>query len=250
MDPTGNPLVRKLELFTRLSTDDRTAIEALSSERVHHLPPRADLIREGDRPTHVNLFLSGWACRYKLLGDGRRQIISFFLPGDLCDHNIFVLRHMDHSIGTITRATVAEIGRERLEELTLGHPRVTQAFWWETLVNAAVQREWAVSLGQRDAVERIGHLFCELYLRLASVGLAQGGECDLPLTQVDLADAAGMTSVHVNRSLKELRAANLAVLKGRVLTIPSLRALQSASLFNDNYLHLGREGAHLDANEG
>ena len=193
--------------------------------------------------------MSGWACRYKVLEDGRRQIISFFLPGDLCDHNVFVLSSMDHSIGTVTEAMVAEISRESLDAMTLNHSRVAQALWWETLVNAAIQREWAVSLGQRDAVERIGHLLCELYLRLESVGLARQGTCDFPLTQVDLAETAGLSAVHVNRSLQELRAANLIVLKGRVLTIPNLRALQAASLFNENYLHLGREGRHLDANE-
>lgn len=245
---SGNPLVRKLELYVRLSSEDRQVVERMSSERIRHVPPRSDVISEGDQPTHVNLFLSGWACRYKILEDGRRQIISFFLPGDLCDHNIFVLRQMDHSIGTLTNATVAEIGREHLEALTLNHPRITQALWWETLVNSAIQREWAVSLGQRDAVERIGHLLCELFMRLRSIGLTHDKSCELPLTQGELAETTGLSAVHVNRSLQELRAANLIVLKGRVLTIPDLKALQNAALFNDNYLHLSREGAHLDAN--
>lgn len=249
MSRTGNPLVRKLQLYVQLSADDKRAVETMSSARVRTIQARSDLISEGDRPNYVNLFLSGWACRYKVLEDGRRQIISYFLPGDLCDHNIFVLRTMDHSIGTVTETTIAEIDRERLEAITLRHPRVTQALWWETLVNSAIQREWAVSLGQRDAVERIGHLLCELYMRLESVGLAEKGTCEFPLTQVELAETTGLSAVHVNRSLQELRAANLIVLKGRVLTIPSLKSLQAASLFNDNYLHLGREGRQLDSNE-
>ena len=249
MPLSGNPLTRKLELYVRLSARDRAAVEQISRERIHELPARSDVIHEGDRPSHIKLFISGWACRYKVLEDGRRQIISYFLPGDLCDHNVFVLRSMDHSIGTITPAVVAEISRERLEELTLRHPRITQALWWETLVNAAIQREWAVSLGQRDAVERIGHLLCELYMRLESIGLAQDGVCEFPLTQVDLAETAGLSTVHVNRSLQELRGAKLITLKGRTLIIPDLKALQRASLFNDNYLHLGREGGHLDAND-
>lgn len=250
MPAVENPLIRKLQNFVRLSAEDRTAIESLSGARVRQFGVREDLIREGDRPEHINLFLSGWACRYKILADGRRQIVSFFLPGDLCDHNVFILREMDHSIGTLTPAVVAEIGRNDMDQVTLRHPRITQAFWWETLVNAAVQREWAVNLGQRDAVERIGHLFCELYIRLASVGLARDNSCDLPLTQSDLADATGLSAVHVNRSLQDLRAANLIIFKGKVLTIPDLTALQAASLFNRNYLHLDRLGRHLDANDG
>jgi len=244
-----NPLIRKLERFTRLSRDDRQVLEQASAEAVRQLGPREDIIREGEAPQAVNLILSGWACRYKHLEDGRRQIIALFLPGDLCGNPVFVLREMDHSIGTLTTAVVAQIARPRIEAMMLHRPRLTQALWWESLVGAAVQREWTVSLGQRDATERLSHLLCEIFLRLRAVGLAEGDRCDLPVRQAELADALGLSTVHVNRTLQELRAAKLIGLKGKTLTIPSLPALQDAAQFNPHYLHLDREGRHLDANE-
>jgi CRP-like cAMP-binding protein len=244
-----NPLVTKLGRFVRLASADAAMIERISAKRVRNFEPHEDIIHEGDRPEHINLILSGWACRYKVLEDGRRQVIAFFLPGDLCDLNVFVLRHMDHSIGTITAVTLSEITRDSFDELMMSHPRVTQALWWESLVNTATQREWAVNLGQRDATERLAHLFCELFLRLKSSGLARGDTVDMPLTQVELGDATGLSAVHVNRTLQELRSSGLIVLKGRTLTIPDFEALKAVALFNANYLHLDREGRHLDANE-
>lgn len=241
-------IVRKLSQFVRLSAEDQRVLERAASHRVRRFGPREDIIQEGDRPSHINLMLSGWACRYKQLEDGRRQIVAFFIPGDLCDLNIFILREMDHSIGTVTQATVAELSREMIEEITLNHPRITQALWWETLVNAAVQREWTVNVGQRSAAERMAHLICELFLRLRAVGLTDADSFELPITQVELADAIGLSAVHVNRTLRELREARLITLKGKLLSIPDLKALQNAALFNPNYLHLDREGSHLDAN--
>ena len=245
-----NPLIRKLEQFTRLSEHDRAVLSRAAAERVRHFAPREDIIREGDRPREVNLFLTGWACRYKQLEDGRRQVVAFFLPGDLCDHNVFILREMDHSIAALTPVTVAELSRDTFEGITLDHPRITQALWWETLVNASVQREWTVNLGQRDATERMAHLFCELFLRLRGVGLTDGDGCEFPITQADLAEATGMSTVHVNRTVQELRSRGLVVLRGRRLTIPDLDALMAAGLFSANYLHLNHEGRRLDANGG
>ena len=201
----ANPLLLKLERFTRLSADDQAAILRAAGDRVRRLGPRSDLLLEGDRPLHLNLLMSGWACRYKQLADGRRQIVAFFLPGDLCDLNIYILREMDHSVGTLTPATVSEIARSAIDELTLHHPRVTQALWWETLVNASIHREWIVNIGQRAAFERIGHLLCELFIRLRTVGLTREDSCDFPLTQTELAEASGLSTVHVNRTLQELR---------------------------------------------
>lgn len=240
-------LIRKLKSFTRLSVLDRQALEAAAAEKQRRLGAREDIICEGDNPSHVNLILDGWACRYKQLEDGRRQIISFFLPGDLCDTHIYVLRAMDHSIGTLTPVTFAEISRESLTQVTNRHSRIAQALWWDTLVSASVQREWTVNLGQRSATERVCHLLCELFLRLRAVGLTEGDRCLLPVTQADLADAMGLSTVHINRTLQELRGNGLIVLKGRYLTIPDLSALQVASLFNPNYLHLDHVGRHLDA---
>ena len=241
-------LIRKLEQFTKLSRDDRQALENAAVKR-RTFAEHSDIIQEGDSPSHVNLILEGWACRYKQLDDGRRQIISFFVPGDLCDTHVYLLREMDHSIAALTPVRLAEIPRAALDQLTEEHPRVMKALWWDTLVSVAIQREWTVNLGQRTAIERLGHLFCELFVRLRAVGLTDGDSCPLPVTQVELADAMGLSNVHINRTLQELRRAGLVVFKGKRLTIPDLAALQKVSLFNPNYLHLDHEGRHLDANE-
>lgn len=242
-------LVLRLDAFTRLSQDDRAVIDRASRRSVREVDARRDLIREGDSPRFVYLMLDGWTCRYKTLPDGRRQIVAFFIPGDLCDLNIYILKEMDHSVGAITPIRVAEIGREEMDQLTVDHPRITQALWWNELVTVAIQREWTLNLGQRTAFERIAHLLVEMFLRLEAVAMTQGDSVAFPLTQVDLADATGLTPVHVNRTLQELRRAGLVELHNRRLTIPDMAALKDAAMFNDNYLHLNREGGHLDANE-
>jgi CRP-like cAMP-binding protein len=240
-------LTSRLEAFTRLSPADKDAIAKLSKvTRV--VAPRRDLIREGEKPKYVHLMVEGWACRYKTLPDGRRQVVAFFVPGDFCDLNVYILKQMDHSIGAITRLAVADISREDMDGLTTNHPRVTQALWWESLVQGATQREWTLNLGQRSAYERIAHLFVELYLRLKIVGMTRNGNCDFPLTQVDIADATGLTPVHVNRTLQELRRDNLIILERKQLEIPDLNRLRDVAMFNSNYLHLEHEGRHLDAN--
>jgi CRP-like cAMP-binding protein len=244
-----SPLALRLEAYTKLSQDDLTGIDRVSRKGVREVGARRDLIREGDRPKSVFLILEGWACRYKQLPDGRRQVVGLFIPGDICDLNVYILKEMDHSIGSITGVKVAEIGRDDFEQLMQDNPRILQALFWDELVTVSIQREWTLNLGQRTAYERISHLFVELFLRLQAVRLTQGNSCDFPLTQVDLADATGLTAVHVNRTLQELRKEGLIELQGRKLTIPDLDALKDAALFNDNYLHLGHEGAHLDAND-
>ncbi|WP_027582107.1 Crp/Fnr family transcriptional regulator [Bradyrhizobium sp. Ai1a-2] len=244
-----SPLVRKLEQFVRLSSTDRAYLTRAASERLRKFGPRVDIVREGERPKDVQLVVAGWACRYKQLEDGRRQVVSIFLPGDSCDLNVFILREMDHSIGSITDVTVADLSREFFEEISAGYPRIVTALWWESLVDAAIQREWTLNLGQRTALERMAHLLCELFFRLRLAGLTNGESCDFPLTQADLADASGLSKVHVNRTLQELRSANLIVLKGKTLVVPDLRRLMDAGLFNSNYLHMEREGRQLDATE-
>jgi CRP-like cAMP-binding protein len=245
-----NPLIRKLEQFTKLSTEDKRVLDDAARGRVRRRRAREDVIREGDKPLDVNLILEGWACRYKMLPDGRRQITAFFVPGDLCDQHVFVLCEMDHSIAALTPITFAEISRNTFQDITSNYRRITQALWWDTLVTAAIQREWVVNLGRRTAFERLGHLLCELFMRLRAVGLTSGDTCELPVTQAELADAAGLTPVHVNRTLQELRAADLIIQRGKHLTIPDLKALETASLFNLSYLHAGHEGSSLDAKDG
>lgn len=216
-------------------------MDALSDGLIRAIAAKRDLIREGDQPQAMFLLASGWACRYKTLADGRRQIVAFLLPGDLCDLHNHVLGAMDHSIGALTPVQYLEVTHDRVAEVVTIYPRLGRALWWQTLVGLAVQREWTLNNGQRSALERIGHLFCELYHRLKGVGLTQGSGYAFPLTQNDLAEATGLTPVHVNRTLQEMRAAGLIVLKDRVLDIPDLDALEDAVLFTPDYLHLDGE---------
>ena len=245
-------LTRKLEQFTRLSADDKEALERIAGLKVMRLGPRDDLIREGDKPTHLNLILEGWACRYKVLEDGRRQITAFLVPGDMCDLRMFILKEMDHSLGALSPLTVAEIPSDAMLEVTHRSPRLSHALWWNSLVEEAIAREWITVVSQREALERMAHLFCELLLRLRSVGLTResqdGHSFELPVTQEQLADATGMTTVHVNRTLQQMREQGLIIWRGRTVTIPDLEALQAIALFNSNYLHLEREGQDFDAN--
>lgn len=244
---SDSPVASKLEAFTKLSADDKAALSQVS-RNIRFVEPRRDLISEGDKPRFVHLVLDGWACRYKQLPDGKRQIVSLFVPGDFCDVNVYILKYMDHSIGAITRLKVAMITAEEMSALTEQRPRMLQALWWHELVTTAIQREWTLNIGQRSAYERLAHLLTELYIRLNTVGRAQGGRCDFPLTQNDLADATGLTAVHVNRTLQELRRDKLIELDRRQLQILDLERMMDAAMFNPNYLHLDHEGRHLDAN--
>lgn len=239
--PSGSSLATKLEAFAKLPSDDRSALAGISSS-IRYVDARHDLISEGDQPRNVHLVLDGWGCRYKELPDGKRQIVSFLVVGDFCDLNMHILEVMDHSIGAITRLKVAVIAPDEMDALTAGRPRVTRALWWSELVTAAIEREWTLNLGQRSAYERLGHLLVELYVRLWTVGRAHEGRCDFPLTQNDLADATGLTSVHVNRTLQGLRRDRLIELGRRQLRILDFKRLMRVSTFNPYYLHLDREG--------
>jgi CRP-like cAMP-binding protein len=240
-------LIRKLELFTKLSEDDKRALAKAASRKVRSVAPREDIVREGDQPRHVNLVLEGFACRYKTLQDGRRQIVAFFVPGDFCDARMFILRQMDHSIAALSPARVAEIPAEVFRDLAEGSPRLRQALWWNGLVEEATAREWILNVGQRTAIERMAHLLCELFLRLRAVGLVAGDTCELPVTQAELADALGLSTVHTNRTLQELRTLKLISLRSKSLVVHDFEALQRAALFNPNYLHMDHAGRDLDA---
>jgi CRP-like cAMP-binding protein len=231
-----SPLISKLETVARLSEEDRAALVTLCDEP-RGMGARRNVIREGERPDHVHLMVEGWAARYKLLADGTRQITAFLIPGDFCDLHVTILGEMDHSIITLTRAKVAYIPRSQMEALT-ERPGLVKAFWWTTLVDEAVLRAWIVNVGRRDAFEAIGHLMCELYVRMKNIGLADDHCFELPLTQEELADALGLTPVHVNRVLQRMRAEELITFKSGLLTILDYRQLESASGFNSNYLHI------------
>ena len=233
----ANPLAHKLQRYVPLSDADRMWLaETLGAGRP--ITARTDIIEEGDDPRAVNVILDGWACRYRQLTDGRRQIVAFLLPGDLCDPHVFLLDAMDHTIGAITPLVLGQISGGALQALVARSPTLDLAFHREALATAAVQREWTVSLGSRTGIERLAHLFCELHARLAAVGLADGDTCPMPITQGDLGDAMGQTSVHINRTLQEMRSMGLITLRRRCLTIHDPEALARLGHFDPTYLHL------------
>ena len=168
--------------------------------------------------------------------------MAYFIPGDLSDQRIFVLKHMDHSIATMTAASVVAIPAQTMIDLTDRHPQIAQALWWNTLVDEAITREWVVNVGQRKALERVAHLICEMFVRVRAVGLLDGTSFDFPVIQAQLADTVGLTLVHTNRILQALRAEGLIAWKGKRLTIRDFDRLADLSMFNMNYLHLEHEG--------
>ncbi|MCJ2106744.1 Crp/Fnr family transcriptional regulator [Methylobacterium sp. E-041] len=230
-------LIRKLESYETLSDKDLRALNALVP-RIRQVGARVDLASEGDPPDNVHLVLDGFACRYKVLADGSRQIMAYLVPGDFCDLNVFILDQMDHNIGTISKCQVADIPRQAIEEITANYPLITRAFWWCNLVDEAVLREWLVNMGVRAADERIAHLICELHARLEAVGRCKDNSYEFPFTQTDIADTMGLSNVHVNRTLRDLRGMGLITLKNRVMTILDVERLKDFCKFNPNYLHL------------
>lgn len=218
-------------------TDADIGLLTESCRNVRELRSGYHLIREGDQPDPVFVMLEGWACRYKILPDGSRQIMAFMLPGDFCDIHIAVLEEMDHSIMTITPARVASLPRAQMEALVEVRPAITRAFWWAQLVDQGILRAWIVSMGRRKSIQRVAHLMCELYIRMRNIGLATDNRCEMPLTQTVLADAVGLTPVHVNRVLQKLRLDKVMDLRSGSLTILDPAKLARIAGFDDNYLH-------------
>lgn len=232
----SNAFIDRLSGHAPLSDGDVATIAA-ACHKTRELPAGYHLIREGDRPDPVFVMLAGWACRYKILPDGGRQIMAFMLPGDFCDIHIAVLEEMDHSIVTLTKAKVASITRAQMETLVTAQPSISRAFWWSQLVDQSVLRAWIISIGRRKSKERVAHLMCELYIRMRNIGLATDDQCEMPLTQIVLADAVGLTPVHVNRVLRALRLAGAMELRAGSLVVLDPIKLARIAGFDDSYLH-------------
>lgn len=232
----ANAFSKRLSGYAPLSDAD---VDLLSDacRNVRNVPAGHHLIMEGDNPDPVFVMLEGWACGYKILPDGGRQILAFMLPGDFCDIHIAVLKAFDHSIVTITPSRVATLPRAQMEALVEAGPTISRAFWWSQLVDQSVLRAWIVSMGRRTAKERVAHLMCELYIRMRNIGLATDAQCKMPLTQLVIADAVGLTPVHVNRVLKSLRLSKVMDLSSGSLTIIDPVRLAEIAGFDSSYLH-------------
>lgn len=231
-----NPFVRKMERHVRLAPEDRATLDSLARQHIRHVAGRQDIEGPHTDPYHTHLILDGWACRYKSFPDGRRAIMALLLPGDLCDPLVFRRARMDHAIGALTPVTVARITPDQIGDAVRGRPAIKEGLWREMFATTAIHREWIASVGRRSAIERLAHLFCELHVRLTWAGLAEGTTLPMPVTQPDLADTLGQTSVHINRTLKELRTGGLIALRSRRLTICDLDGLRERGLFDPAYL--------------
>jgi CRP-like cAMP-binding protein len=235
-----SPLIKRMEQFTSFSDEDRKLLNRITSERQKEYGAREDIIREGDHSDDIHVVITGLACRYKVLEDGSRQIMGFLVPGDPCDSEIFILKEMDHTIGTITPSVIASVSGEIMKDLLLNRPSIALAFWWSTLQDEGVLRERIIDEGRRDAYSRLAFLIYEVFLRMRAVGVIDDQRFEFPVTQADLADATGLTPVHVNRMLKRLRKQDLIKIEGKTWTLPDTAGLRDAAQFESNYLHLDR----------
>ncbi|MFB9867963.1 Crp/Fnr family transcriptional regulator [Vreelandella sulfidaeris] len=230
-------MIRKLESIVTLSEEEKQALLALPITLMD-VKSNHDIVRTGDHPTQCCLIVEGFACVYKLTTEGKRQIMAIYVPGDLPDLQSLHLQVIDVDIVSISPCKLGFIQHQDLRDICERYPNLTAAFWRETLVQASIFREWLLNIGQREAYTRIAHLICEIMLRLHTIGLVKDNTFDMPTTQSELADATGMTQVHMNRVLQALRADGLISSAKTKLTIPSWEKLKLAGEFDPLYLHL------------
>jgi CRP-like cAMP-binding protein len=242
-------LVRKLRHSTALDPADIVAVEHLPLT-IRELSAQAAIVREGERPTQCCLVIEGYACRSKTTDSGKRQILSIHIAGDIPDLQCLHLHVMDHDVTTLSRCTLAFIPHDVLRALTRERPLVAEALWRETLVDAAVFREWIVNLGRRSAASRMAHLLAEVGKRLEAVGLAEGDRFELPMTQIDLADALGLSAVHVNRVIQELRRAGMLDMRKHAVALRDVPRLKELADFDTLYLHQNETLSPPDTNGG
>jgi CRP-like cAMP-binding protein len=232
-------VVLKLESIADLSAEERQALLRLPMI-VKTVPADHDIVSIGDCPSHCCLLLEGWACRYKMLPDGGRQIMSFHIPGDIPDLQSLHLNRMDHSLGTLVPTKVALIHHRDLHDLVRRFEGISTALWRDTLIDAAIFREWMVGIGRRSAHQRIAHVLCEMATKLRAVGLNDGHTYPWPVTQQEVADALGLTDVHVNRVLRDIRQAGLITMERGAFTALDWEGLKQLGEFEPSYLHIER----------
>jgi CRP-like cAMP-binding protein len=232
-----NPLVAKLSQFAPLSNKDIGVLETLCLPE-ERFRAGAHIVTEGEAPRSAFVVTRGTACRYRLMPDGRRQILTILIPGDFCDLHGFLLHATDHSVVTVGPTRIAAIGREAVINIVTNHPRIGAALWWSTLQEEAMLRERIVALGRRNARGRVAYLLCELVWRQRAIGIAEDHAVRMPFTQTDLADLLGLTPVHTNRVLQGFRRDELITLDRRRLTLLDLERLHAISGLTPDYLKL------------
>lgn len=237
-EPPTSLMVRKLSAHVALDDADRAAIAALPFVRRTY-EPSSYLVREGEIiRKHCSFVLNGLAFRQKLTANGARQIVAIQLTGDFVDFQHLFLRHADHNVQALVRMETADVDREALQALSAERPTVGRAMWTEALIEASIFREWIVNVGRRDARTRIAHLLCEFAVRMQAMGNAAPEGYELPMTQEQIGDATGLTSVHVNRTLKSLAEDGIITRRGRYIGFADWDRVRGAADFSDLYLHL------------
>jgi CRP-like cAMP-binding protein len=242
LHPHTRSLIAKIESIASLSEEEMIALLRLPMQ-VMDLRADQDIVHEGDRTTRSCLLVEGYACRSKATLEGRRQILSFHIPGEIPDLQSLYLTCMDYTVQTITPCQVGFITHEALRELCARQPRIAGALWRETRIDAAICRMWMTGVGRRSAYARIADLLCEFLVRMRAVGLATDHACELPFTQAEIGDALSLSIWHVNRTLQELRGAGLITLRGSALTVTDWEGLKKAGEFDPAHLHHERRGA-------
>lgn len=229
----------KLRARDEISAEEEQAIRGSVAE-YRDYPADSTFVKAGVELDHSTLLIDGLMCRHKDLRDGQRQITELHVAGDFADLHSFTLKRLDHNLMTLTPCRAAIVPHENLRSITEEFPHLARVYWFATNLDAAIHREWALSLGRRSAISKLAHLFCELHVRLGIVGLADGLEYDLPLVQTDLAECLGLTSVHVNRTLKDLREQDLVEFRGGRVVIGDLEKLRRVAEFDPAFLYLER----------
>lgn len=231
--------LKKLRRRIELSPEEEKAIRGVVSE-TRRVGADQILIRSGEELSSSVLLLDGWLARSKDLAGGERQVTELHVSGDFADLHSFTLKRLDHDVLTLSDCIIGVVPHERLQKITEQYPRVARAYWFSTNVDAAITRELALSLGQRSAISRMAHLFCELHVRLDAVGRARPDGYEFPLTQRELSECLGLTVVHANRTIQELRRRGLIELESRQLTILNRGGLEGVAEFDPSYLYLDR----------
>lgn len=232
-------LLRKLGSRDAISAEEERLLRDLVSS-AEDVPAKKVLVARGERLRRSVVVIEGLMCRYRDLSNGRRQISALHLPGDFPDLHGYTLRYLDHEVMALTRSKVAFVPHERLDRLTEEHPRLTRLLWFLTNLDAAIHREWEVSLGQRSGPAKAAHLFCELYERFAVLGMVEGNAFPLPISQTELGECLGLTFVHTNRILRTLRERGLADFRNRIVLIHDMPGLKALAEFDPTYLYLNR----------
>lgn len=236
-DDAFGALIRKLDRLGNLDGADRQAVANLPF-RVTTVPAGTHLVREGNQITECCLLLRGYAFRHKVAANGNRQIVSFHLAGDVLDLQHILLAKADHGVQTLTEAAVAWVPTTAMNALAEERPAIGKALWRDTLIDASIFREWVLNVGQRDAKSRIAHMLCEFAIRREAAGLGSPQRFDLPMSQEHIADATGLTTVHVNRMLMALAKDGMIERDKREMRIIDWDRMRRAADFDLDYLHM------------